>query len=70
MQVAARIDQAKYDVFRWRYELSIPKKVVLSFGMAALTGLLAQVRVINPLMPDIPVTGQTFAVFLAAVLLG
>jgi len=70
MEIAARIDRTKYDVFRWRYELSIPKKLVLALGMAALTGLLAQVRIINPLMPDIPITGQTFAVLLAGVLLG
>ena len=70
MEIAARINHTKYDVFRWRYELTIPKKVALAFGMAALTGLLAQVKVVNPLMPDIPITGQTFAVFLAAVLMG
>jgi len=70
MEIAARIDRTKYDVFRWRYELSIPKKLVLALGMAALTGLLAQARIINPLMPDIPITGQTFAVLLAGVLLG
>ena len=61
MAVAARINQAKYDVFRWRYELSIPKKLVLALGMAVLTGLLAQVRIVLPWSP-VPVTGQTFAV--------
>ncbi len=70
MTIGATIDRAKYDVFRWRYELSIPKKLALALGMAALTGLLAQVRLPNPLMPDIPITGQTFAVLLAAVYLG
>jgi len=66
MEIAARIDRAKYDVFRWRYELSIPKKLALALGMACLTGLLAQIRIGNP----VPVTGQTFAVLLAGVLLG
>ncbi len=70
MAVAARISQTKYDVFHWRYELSIPKKLALAVGMAALTGLLAQTKILNPLMPDIPITGQTLAVFLTAVLLG
>ena len=70
MQIAATINQAKYDVFQWRYELSVPKKIALAFGMAALTGLLAQTRIINPLMPDIPITGQTFAALLAGVLMG
>ena len=69
MAIAARINQTKYDVFRWRYELSIPKKLALALGMAALTGLLAQARVQLPWSP-VPVTGQTFAVLLAGVLLG
>ena len=69
MEIASRINRAKYDVFRWRYELSIPKKVALVFGMAALTGLLAQVRIAIPWSP-VPITGQTFAALLAGVLLG
>jgi len=67
--IAARINQTKYDVFRWRYELSIPKKLALALGMAVLTGLLAQTRVYLPWSP-VPVTGQTFAVLLAGILLG
>ena len=69
MEIAARIDRTKYDVFRWRYELSIPKKLTLALGMACLTGLVAQIRIILPWSP-VPVTGQTFAVLLAGVLLG
>ena len=69
MEIAARIDQTKYDVFRWRYELSIPKKLTLALGIACLVGLVAQIRVIIPWSP-VPVTGQTFAVLLAGVLLG
>lgn len=69
MAIAARINQTKYDVFRWRYELSIPKKLVLAIGIACFTGLLAQVRVPLPWTP-VPVTGQTFAVLFAGVLLG
>ncbi len=69
MEIAATINRAKYDAFRWRYELSIPQKIALAFGMAALTGLLAQVRI--PLPGNLmPITGQTFAVLLAGVLLG
>ena len=69
MEIAATINRAKYDAFRWRYELSIPQKIALAFGMAALTGLLAQVRI--PLPGNlVPITGQTFAVLLAGVLLG
>jgi biotin transport system substrate-specific component len=69
MAIAARINQSKYDVFRWRYELSIPKKLALAVGIACVTGLLAQIRVLLPWSP-VPVTGQTFAVLLAGVLLG
>ncbi len=69
MDIAARVNEAKYNVFRWRYELSIPKKLALALGMAALTGLLAQVRIYLP-GNEVPITGQTFAVLLAGVLLG
>ena len=69
MAIAARINQTKYNVFRWRYELSIPKKLALAVGIACLTGLAAQIRVLLPWSP-VPVTGQTFAVLLAGVLLG
>jgi biotin transport system substrate-specific component len=69
MAIAARINQTKYDLFRWRYELSIPKKLALATGAACLVGLLAQLRIPLPWSP-VPVTGQTFAVLLAGVLLG
>lgn len=69
MQIAARADQVRYDVFRWRYELAIPKKLALALGIAGLAGLLAQVRFFLPWTP-VPITGQTFAVLLAGVLLG
>ena len=69
MAIATRISQTKYDVFRWRYEISIPKKLALAVGIACLTGLMAQVRFPLPWSP-VPVTGQTFAVLLAGVLLG
>ena len=69
MAVATRINQTKYEVFLWRYGLSIPKKLALALGIAALTGLLAQVRI--PLPGNlVPITGQTFAVLLAGILLG
>jgi len=69
MEIATRINRTKYDVFRWRYELSVQKKLALALGMAALTGLLAQVRFYLPWSP-VPISGQTFAVLLAGVLLG
>ena len=69
MELTARLNEAKYSAFRWRHELSIPKKLALAMAMAAVTGLLAQVRFPLPWTP-VPITGQTFAVLLAAVLLG
>ena len=69
MEIAGRISRAKYDIFRWRYELSVPKKLALALGMACIVGLLAQIRIVIPWSP-VPVTGQTFAVLLAGVLLG
>lgn len=69
MEVVNTVNRVKYDAFRWRYELSLPWKLVLALGMAALTGLLAQVRFPLPWSP-VPITGQTFAVLLAGVVLG
>ncbi|MBI4181275.1 MAG: biotin transporter BioY [Chloroflexi bacterium] len=69
MAFVATINRAKYDVFRWRHELSLPKKLALALGMVALTTLVAQVKFPLPWTP-VPITGQTFAVLLAGVLLG
>ncbi len=69
MAIAARINRTKYDIFRWRYELSLPKKLALALGIALLTGLAAQLRAPLPWSP-VPVTGQTFAVLLAGVIMG
>ncbi len=69
MEIVTTINRAKLDIFKWRYELSIPWKLVLVLGMAVLTGLLAQARFPIPWSP-VPITGQTFAVLLAGVLLG
>lgn len=59
----------RYDFYTWRYGLSIPKKLLLAFGWACVVGLLAQARISLPWTP-VPVTGQTFGVLLAGVLLG
>jgi biotin transport system substrate-specific component len=69
MQIVATINRTKYELFRWRYELSLPKKLALAIGIAGLTGLLAQARIPLPWSP-VPITGQTFAALLAGVLLG
>jgi biotin transport system substrate-specific component len=50
-------------------EVSLANKIILSLGMAVLTGILAQVRLFLPWTP-VPVTCQTFAVLLAGAVLG
>ncbi len=69
MELLARADRIKYDLFRRRIALSIPAKIVLALGFAALTGLMAQAKFYLPFTP-VPVTLQTFAVLLAGVMLG
>jgi biotin transport system substrate-specific component len=69
LEIAARIDSVKYNAFRWRYQLSIPKKLALSLAMVALTTLLAQIKFYLP-ASVVPVTGQTLGALFAGVLLG
>jgi biotin transport system substrate-specific component len=69
MTITARINETKYNVFKWRYELSIPKKLALALGVAILTGLLAQLRFYLPWSP-VPLTGQTFGALFAGIALG
>lgn len=72
MAVASYIERyrlARYSLYRWRYELGVVEKMALALGMAAFTGLMAQLRVPLPFTP-VPITGQVFAVLLAGVLLG
>lgn len=69
MQIVAAINRTKYDFFRWRYGLAIPKKLVLALGVACLIGLLAQVRLYTQWTP-VPITGQTFAALIAGVVMG
>ena len=69
MELVTAVNRVRYGYFNWRLSLSIPQKLVMVVTMAALTGLLAQVRLPLPFSP-VPVTGQTLAVLLAGVLLG
>jgi len=64
-----RMRLARDNAYRWRAETNFGLKLALAFGAAALTGLLAQVVIPLPWTP-VPITGQTFAVLLAGVLLG
>jgi biotin transport system substrate-specific component len=60
---------ARYNFFKWRYQLEFYNKVILAVSFACVTGLLAQVRFYLPWSP-VPLTGQTFAVLLSAIVLG
>lgn len=59
----------RLEAYQWRCDLGVLKKIGLALGMAAITGLLAQVRLYLPGNP-VPITGQTFAVLMAGILLG
>lgn len=61
--------RARYLFFKWRHSLALVNKTALALGMACLTGLVAQIKISLPWTP-VPITGQTFAVLLAGVLLG
>jgi len=72
MEITMHINKykhARYTFFKWRYQLEIYLKVILAVSFACLTGLLAQVRFYLPWSP-VPLTGQTFAVLLSAIVLG
>jgi|YNPNPStandDraft_1061719.scaffolds.fasta_scaffold08496_6 biotin transport system substrate-specific component len=55
--------------FRWRCEINVVYKIILASVFACITGLLAQIRIYLP-WTIVPITGQTFAVLLSAVVLG
>lgn len=69
ISTADRWRMARYNAYQWRVELSLVKKIALTVGMAAVVGLAAQIRVPLPWTP-VPITGQTFAVLLAGIILG
>jgi biotin transport system substrate-specific component len=66
---ANKYRNARYTFFKWRYESEVYYKAIMAISFACLTGLLAQVRFYLPGSP-VPLTGQTFAVLLSAVVLG
>ena len=48
---------------------SLTRNLFLSLGFAIVTALSAQIRVVIPISP-VPITGQTFVVLLAGLVLG
>ncbi len=72
MEVNLYIEKYKninLNFFKWRYELNLLYKLILSLSFACFTGLLAQFRFYIPGTP-VPVTGQVFGVILAGVIMG
>jgi biotin transport system substrate-specific component len=66
---AERLKTARLGLYVRRESLSLAGKIGLALAFAAATGLAAQIRIPLPFSP-VPVTGQTFAVLAAGVLLG
>jgi biotin transport system substrate-specific component len=69
MELVVVLNRVKQTAFQWRSNLSVRDKIVLAILFAVVTGLLAQVRLPLPWSP-VPITGQTFAVLMAGVMLG
>jgi biotin transport system substrate-specific component len=72
MEISTTIDKfstARLHFFQWRFELGFAQKVLLALVLAGMTGLFAQLRFYIPGSP-VPVTAQTCAVLLSAVVLG
>jgi len=65
----AVLENYRYRAFSRRSSLSLAGKIILALIGACLIGLAAQLRFYLPFTP-VPVTGQTMAVLLVAVLLG
>ena len=53
----------------WRSSTSIANKFLLALTMSAITGIFAQIKIYLPWTP-VPITLQTYAVFLSPLLLG
>ncbi len=66
---AERLKTARLGLYARRESLSLAGKIGLALAFALAIGLAAQIRIPLPFSP-IPVTGQTFAVLAAGVLLG
>ena len=61
--------EKRHTFFKWRHDSSLANKTVLALIMACITGISAQVIIPLPWTP-VPVTGQTFAVLMAGIVLG
>jgi len=72
MEISSTVNRfltARLHFFRWRFELGFVQKVLLAVVFAGITGLSAQLRFYLPWSP-VPLTAQTCAVLISAVVLG
>ena len=65
-----KFKELRYNFFKWKYEAGYIYKLLLAFNFALLTAILAQVKFYLPGNVFVPITGQTFAVLLAGLILG
>ena len=61
--------QKRENIFNSIQESTVATKTILAFFVACLTGILAQIIIPLPFTP-VPITGQTFAVLIAGLVLG
>ncbi len=64
-----RYRDARFSFYRWRSGSGVIPMVLLSLAMSCFTGVMAQIAVYLPWTP-VPLTGQTLAVLIAAMVLG
>lgn len=69
MRIVLTFEELKFKFFSFRYNAPLATKLILAFWAALGTGILAQIKISLAFTP-VPITGQTFAVLLAGVLLG
>lgn len=67
--VIGRCREARLSFYRWRGGAAVASRVMLTLAMSCFTGLMAQIVVYLPWTP-VPLTGQTLAVLIAAMVLG
>jgi len=73
MEINLYLDKYKlmrYNFFKWKFETSLVNKISLAVVFSCFIGLLSQFRFYLPGNVAVPITGQTFAVLLAGVVLG
>ncbi len=69
MSISIQWNERKQNFYKWRVNLGLAEKIIISAVFAIAVAVSAQVRIPLPWTP-VPITTQTIAVFTGAVLLG